>query len=270
MVLLVLMLAMAGSAIAREHATLLLTSGERVTGELIDLGGSGFTISVNGTERHIPKGEVAVIDFSGNATNLAAAELAKLSGSGQGVVLSSGEVLQGRLSDIGGSQPLKLTFDLVSGGTRDFHSNEVKRIYLSRPPSAASAANPPATVGPSGSGIPVPANQGWVDTGITVRRGQRVSFTASGEVQLSSDPNDKASPAGSLRGRRPSGPMSQVLAGALIGRIGPAAMFGIGNQTAPLPMPADGRLYLGVNDDGLQDNQGQFMVQVRPGALTNR
>ena len=41
-------------------------------------------------------------------------------------------------------------------------------------------------------------------------------------------------------------------------------MFGIGDQTVPLPMPADGRLFLGVNDDFLQDNQGQFRVQVRP------
>ena len=59
----------------------------------------------------------------------------------------------------------------------------------------------------------------------------------------------------------------QVLAGALIGRVGSGTMFGIGNQTVPLPMPGDGRLFLAVNDDSPQDNQGQFRVQVRAGSL---
>ena len=95
-----------------------------------------------------------------------------------------------------------------------------------------------------------------------------MSFTASGEVQLSSDSGDKATPDGSVRGRYPSGPLHQVLAGALIGRVGTgSSMFGIGNQTVPLPMPADGRLFLAVNDDYPQDNQGEFRVQVRAGSL---
>jgi hypothetical protein len=263
----VLMLAVAGSAVAQQRATLLLNSGERVSGDLVDLGGVGFTINVNGTERRIPTGEVVVIDFGGDARNFPASELNRL-GSGQAVVLTSGEVVQGRLDDIGGTRPLRLTVNLSSGGSHDYTSNEVRRVYLSKP--STTAVPTPPVVGPSAAGIPVPANQGWVDTGITVRRGQRVTFTASGEVQLSSDANDKASPAGSLRGRYPSGPMRQYLAGALIGRIGTGTMFGIGDQTVPLPMPADGRLFLGVNDDGLQDNQGQFLVQVRPGSVITR
>ena len=84
-----------------------------------------------------------------------------------------------------------------------------------------------------------------------------MTFTATGEVQLSNDANDNATPDGSLRGRYPSAPLRQVLAGALIGRIGTGSMFGIGNQTVPLPMPADGRLFLGVNDDGLAGQPGR-------------
>ncbi len=56
--------------------------------------------------------------------------------------------------------------------------------------------------------------------------------------------------------------MPQTLAGALIGRIGAVQMFGIGNQTGPLEMPADGRLFLGINDDNVADNQGEFQVQI--------
>ena len=47
-------------------------------------------------------------------------------------------------------------------------------------------------------------------------------------------------------------------------------MFAIGNQTTPLPMPADGRLFLGVNDDEVNDNTGEFVVDVRPTNPANR
>jgi hypothetical protein len=241
-----------------------LNSGERVSGDLVDLGGVGFTVNVSGTERRIPAGDVAVIDFGGDARNFPATELNRI-GNGQAVVLTSGDVVQGRLDDIGGTHPLRLTVNLSSGGSHDYTSNEVRRVYLSKPPSAT--APTPPVVGPPAAGIPVPANQRWIDTGVTVRRGQRVTFTTSGEVQLSADAGDKATPDGSLRGRHPSGPLPQVLAGALIGRVGSGSMFGIGNQTVPLPMPADGRLYLAVNDDSPQDNQGEFLVQVRAGSL---
>ena len=97
-----------------------------------------------------------------------------------------------------------------------------------------------------------------------VSRGERVAFTAEGEVQLSGEGDDKASAAGSLKGRlAANAPMPNVLAGALIGRIGNGAPFAIGNQTVPLPMPADGLLWLGINDDATADNSGQLVVTMR-------
>jgi hypothetical protein len=253
---------------AAERATILLRSGERVSGELVDMGGSGFTVRVGGQERNIRRGDVAVIDFSGNADNFPSSELNALGGGGQAVVLSSGQVLQGRLVDISGSTPLKVTVDVASGGQREFRSNEIRRIYLARPASAGAgggtAVTPPTT--PGGASIAVPANMRWVNTNIRVRRGQTVTFNATGEIQLSGDPGDRATPAGSVRGRYPtgSGAMRNVLAGALVGRVG-AAAFGIGNQTTPLTMPADGVLYLGVNDDTPADNRGEFRVTITPG-----
>jgi hypothetical protein len=241
----------------------LLRSGERISGDLVDMGGSGFTVRVNGQERNVRTGDVAVIDFAGPGGNFPSSELNAL-GSGQAIVLSSGEVMQGRLVDLSGSAPLKVTMDLASGGRRDFRSNEIRRIYLARPSGGGGTAATPPTA--SGPGIAVPANMRWVDTRITVRRGQTVTFNATGEIQLSGDSGDRASAAGSLRGRYPtgSGAMRNVLAGALVGRVG-ASAFGIGNQTTPLTMPADGRLYLGVNDDTPADNQGEFRVTVTPG-----
>ena len=50
-------------------------------------------------------------------------------------------------------------------------------------------------------------------------------------------------------------------AAALIGRIG-NDMFFIGDETGPVRMRSAGRLFLGVNDDVLTDNSGNFRVVV--------
>ena len=50
---------------AQENATLTLRSGERINAQLVDMGGVGFTVRINGTERQIPTNDVAVIDFTG-------------------------------------------------------------------------------------------------------------------------------------------------------------------------------------------------------------
>ena len=110
----------------------------------------------------------------------------------------------------------------------------------------------------------VPGNQQWTAANFMVRDGDRIQFSGSGEIQLSVDPEDRASVAGSLKGRRaPGSPAPQYLAGALIGRIGGGAPFAIGDQTAALPMSGNGPLWLGVNDDQVGDNSGEFVVTVR-------
>ena len=89
----------------------------------------------------------------------------------------------------------------------------------------------------------------------------RCRFSATGQVQLSTDPEDRAGSAGSLKGRfAANAPAPELLAGALIGRVGTGRPFPIGDQTQPLPMPGDGQLFLAVNDDEVSDNQGAFAV----------
>ena len=56
-------LSLPGVAIAQENATLILKSGERVSGQLVDHGGAGFTVRVNGQERQVPTNDVAVLDL---------------------------------------------------------------------------------------------------------------------------------------------------------------------------------------------------------------
>lgn len=252
--------ALASPAVAAQAATMVLKSGERVSGELVDMGGSGFTVRVSGTTRQIPTAEVAVIDFAGDGTNFPQSELDQVTGSQHVAVLSNGQSVTGRLRDVSGSQPLKISLD-TNSGARDFNSTEIRRIYLARPGTTGSTST--ASTAPGANTVRVAANQLWTDSGIVVRRGDRVTFNASGQIQLSGDSNDTATPAGAASGRRPSSPMPQVLAGGLIGRIGDSQPFGIGNQTQALEMPADGRLYLGVNDDQIADNRGEFTVQVQ-------
>jgi hypothetical protein len=118
--------------------------------------------------------------------------------------------------------------------------------------------------------VRVSAQQRWTDTGITLRAGDVVTFNASGQIQMSADPGDTASPAGSRRGRRaPDAPVLDQLAGGLIARIGDYPPMFVGERT-PVTAPVSGRLFLGVNDDHLADNRGEFMVMVGVQGRTRR
>lgn len=260
-----------GVAQAQESATLTLRSGERVSGQLIDMNGSGFQIRVNNEERQIPKGDVAVIDFTGGT--MSSADWAKVASGQQVVWLRNGQTVNGQLFDIGGTSPLRLTFKTDSGD-REMTSAEVGRIVLAHTDAAAAAAsNAPAaaaTTGTAGaSTVVVNAKQRWTPTGITVRRGETLNFNTTGEIRLGPNADDVAAPAGSTAGRMAQGaPMPNALAGALIGRIGNGRPFGIGNQTS-IPAPAAGQLFLGVNDGQLEDNTGEFRVEITRSGAAN-
>jgi Ca2+-binding EF-hand superfamily protein len=138
---------------------------------------------------------------------------------------------------------------------------------LSRREFDASGGSPGNTAGAGASGLDnqsvrVNSQQRWTDTGINLRAGDVVMLNASGQIQMSSDPDDTATPAGSRRGRKaPDAPILNQLAGGLIGKIGDYPPMFIGDRT-PVTAPVSGRLYLGVNDDHLPDNRGEFVVMV--------
>jgi hypothetical protein len=261
-------LAVAATAQAQENATLTLRSGERFTGQLVDLGGIGLTFRYGGTDRQFPPGDVALIEFEGAPPHtLTADQLRELNNGQHVIVFRDGHTVVGHFADVGERHPLRITVQTPSG-TTNYHSNEIWRIYMAPPPASAQGSTRGTTSSDTAAqpGVPgaiaVSATQQWVPTGITVRRGETVRFTSTGEVQLSADPNDKAQPSGAFSQRKAVGsPLPNEFAGALIGRIGNGQPFAIGNQTS-LPMPASGPLYLGINDDALGDNSGQFNVVV--------
>jgi hypothetical protein len=103
---------------------------------------------------------------------------------------------------------------------------------------------------------------GWIDTGIQVRSGQTVYFSATGRVRWG--PNRQDGPAGERNSpRNDARPIPSRPAAALIGRIGESnEFFFIGDDEGAIQMRSSGRLYLGVNDDYLKDNTGSFRVVV--------
>ena len=108
--------------------------------------------------------------------------------------------------------------------------------------------------------VVVSADVPWNDAGIEVRAGQTVYFEAQGRVRWGRDRQD--GPAGERNSpSNPNRPMGNRNAAALIGKIG-NDMFFIGDETGPVRMRSAGRLYLGVNDDVLTDNSGNFRVVV--------
>jgi hypothetical protein len=100
----------------------------------------------------------------------------------------------------------------------------------------------------------------WNDTGIEVRAGQTVYFEATGQVRWGKDRRD--GPGGERNSPpNPNRPMGNRNAAALIGKIGDD-LFYIGDDSGPMRMRSSGRLYLGINDDVLSDNSGNFRVVV--------
>lgn len=246
-------------ATAQEGATLVLRSGERVSGNLVDLTGSGFIMRVNGQERRLGTNDVAVVEFTGGDAN--ADILARLRSGQQVVVLRNGQAIEGRLHDVGGTNPLRLTINTPSG-MRQFTSNDVAQIFLSTPPGAAAVGTAGAPAAPATSGVRVDANQAWVDSGLNVTRGDHVAFSASGDIMVA--PGMSSGVGGTPALSSPNYPVRNAPAGALIGKVGNSAPFLIGSNNQPINMPADGRLMIGINDDGFGDNTGSFSVTIAP------
>src|SRR5260221_5690143 len=96
---------------------------------------------------------------------------------------------------------------------------------MSRPEVAVgkSGTNPAVTATTSTSDpITVQANQPWTATGITVRKGQTVTLSTSGEIQLSANVNDVAGPGATKTGRTgANAPFPKAPAGAGVRRLAP-------------------------------------------------
>lgn len=265
---------------ATARATFILTNGERKSGTVVFHGGANENL-INGhlnlgvenaADMTFPIEQVAVIDFVGGRPQ--ASELAQLGPRHTLFTRNSGPQGGRFVNMITGDT---LVWENEAGQRQQYAISDVTRVYLNPEsartvfnyqPSAAAPASAQAATG--GATVRVDARQVWTDTGITVNRGEMVTFRASGQIQIGPAQGETATPDGSAYNGQRSGrslryPAERIAPGALIGRIGNSAPFGIGMQTQPLPMPASGRLQLGVNDNDPTDNNGFFTVVVAGG-----
>lgn len=185
------------------------------------------------------------------------------------LILRSGRSMNGELISVRNGE---MEFRTDRGRTERFDLEEVDRIefsgrgrdrgnrdrYLEDDRSARDER-------PSGlreREVDVQAADGWVRTTIEVRDGQDLWFESRGEVRWG--PGRKDGPGGEGGSpRNPGRPMPSRAAAALIGKIGEnGGPFFIGNEKGPIRVRGRGVLFLGVNDDYLQDNSGAFRVIV--------
>ena len=139
------------------------------------------------------------------------------------------------------------------------NDNFLTRAELAR---SATGNSSFGATGTSGRVISVNARTAWTDTGIDVVAGDTIMFESQGTVQLSDDRDDIAGPGGALSNRRAAGaPLQRAAAGSLIARIGNGGVNSVGDRRS-VRANQTGRLYLGVNDDHLADNNGEFRVMV--------
>lgn len=252
--------ALALPAAAQSNATFVLESGERISGELVEIG--GVTVEVNGRTRSLSQDEIAVIDFVGSRS-FPDNEINQVQDGSHLLVLRNGRTLSGRLVGVSSGSG-RITFN-ANGVSRDFRASDVARIYLARPDGGFGGGwddQGREDQRPGERTIRVQGDAGWVNTGIRVFEGQQLVFRTTGQVRLSDNDNDVAGPAGARSGRTAANaPLRQEAAGALIGRIDDGEPFGIGDQRT-IVAPGTGTLYLAVNDDVLNDNVGAFTVRL--------
>jgi hypothetical protein len=125
----------------------------------------------------------------------------------------------------------------------------------------------PGGGGTTSKSLAVPATQPYTDTGIDVSAGQKVTVTASGTIHHAPGAQATATPDGApdpnLRqfNVQVNGKPLDANHAALIGKIGDGTPFLVGSHKT---FTADhaGRLFLGINDGGVDNNSGSFQATV--------
>jgi len=114
------------------------------------------------------------------------------------------------------------------------------------------------------------ADSSAVDTGIEVRSGDQLTFTATGRViagRRIGEVGPEGAPSSGFGGLIGTRPVSTVGAGALIGFVRRpdsqmVTAFFIGSSLV-WSATEEGRLFLAINDDDYRDNSGSFSVRIR-------
>ena len=127
--------------------------------------------------------------------------------------------------------------------------------------------------------VAVAGNAAWTDTGLEVASGEMISFQAEGSITLQKgNPEAECGPGGydlqtlqqPLTGRNLGSLIGKVVIGVTVlvneqtkeERQEEAAVFFYVGAESRVEMPAKGRLFLGINENVIGDNAGEFRVTV--------
>jgi len=109
--------------------------------------------------------------------------------------------------------------------------------------------------------VQVTLDSNWTDSGIYLRRGERVQVSATGVITVG---RSRISPDG-LRSNDPTAPLPNASEGELIGAIGrdPSAPIVELGSNREFTADRNGRLFLTANRGSFADARGAFTVQIR-------
>ena len=109
--------------------------------------------------------------------------------------------------------------------------------------------------------VQVTLDSNWIDSGVDLRRGERVQVNASGVITAG---RTRITPDG-LRSTDPTAPLPRAAEGELIGAIGddPRAPIMELGTSREFTADRDGRLYLTANRGSFNDTRGAFTVQIK-------
>ncbi len=268
-------------AVAQQPVTVVTTDGERISGHLTyRVENRVGSVGLSGPPEYwFPIEQIAIISFVQGDPG--ADEVRQLPESNvlpalerHRFVTRDGSIVAATLDYINPNGH-EVTYDGPMG-RRVVPSSSLTRIYLNPRAGRSLYSRLLEEGGQSGSvdrTITVPANRGWTDTGLTVRRGDSLAFRARGEVRLGPDlvgnPDgvpgalpERGTVRDRFRGQTGGAPVADAQLGTLIGRVGSGRPFRIGSHDQPIPMPDSGRLMLGVNAATFDGNSGSFTVDI--------
>jgi hypothetical protein len=127
---------------------------------------------------------------------------------------------------------------------------------------------------PKETKVTVSSTDPWTDTGVDVKKGQKLIIRADGEIKInektSSSPDGVNDPA--LKpdaGRNPIRKMvwkvysvTPDAHGALIGKVGTEGEPFLVGKECRVAVDWPGRLFLGVNDTDMENNSGTYLARV--------
>lgn len=167
--------------------------------------------------------------------------------------------------------------DTTTGNTQPTYQPPANNPPANNQPTNTQPANNPATSNPAAPTFfqintkvrADNASNGWTNTGLVVRRGQRLRITASGRVNLGN--NRAATPDGLPNIPDRDKLMRNQPTGGLIAVIGDDNDdFIFVGRGRDFVAQRDGVLFLGVNEGNLSDNSGLFEVVIEAEAANPR